>query len=233
MSRQRAVCVIHLRPAVSIPHLITMRRINVGYKSCFILSAKPMTQELYQKIDAELQLYTCYFEQDGIENEVGHWCNSDDTWYSCRSDMLQLSRTFPDVYFQLYVEGEDHNDDWRAFFVNGKYQVNDAERVYAPIIPDEFIDGDASEEVQEYEDIIRAERQSACRTVLYHCLRVFLGRGEGEFPWNSELMDEAKTACEAFLTKKGFRVPSLDQLCSVGQAPAQTLGNEIVDIHSS
>ena len=137
------------------------------------------------------------------------------------------------MYFQLYVEGEDHNDDWRAFFVNGKYQVNDAERVYAPIIPDEFIDGDASEEVQEYEDIIRAERQSACRTALYHCLRVFLGRGEGEFPWNSELMDEAKTACEAFLTKKGFRVPSLDQLCSVGQAPAQTLGNESADIHSS
>ena len=80
----------------------------MGYCSCFSLSAKPMTQDLYQKIDAELQLYTCYFEQDGIENGVGHWCNQDDTWYSCRADMIQLSRTFPDVYFQLYVEGEDH-----------------------------------------------------------------------------------------------------------------------------
>ena len=47
----------------------------MGYCSCFSLSAKPMTQELYQKIDAELQLYTCYFEQDCIENGVGHWCN--------------------------------------------------------------------------------------------------------------------------------------------------------------
>ena len=131
----------------------------MGYCSCFSLSAKPMTQELYQKIDAELQLYTCYFEQDGIENGVGHWCNQDDTWYSCRADMIQLSRTFPDVYFQLYVEGEDHNDDWRAFFKDGRYQENYAERVYEPLIPDEFIDGDASEEVQEDEDIIRAERQ--------------------------------------------------------------------------
>lgn len=154
----------------------------MGYCSCFSLSAKPMTQDLYQKIDAELQLYTCYFEQDGIENGVGHWCNQDDTWYSCRADMIQLSRTFPDVYFQLYVEGEDHNDDWRAFFKDGKYQENYAERVYEPLIPDEFIDGNASEEVQEDEDIIRAERQSACRTALYHCLRVILGREKTSSP---------------------------------------------------
>ena len=180
----------------------------MGYCSCFSLSAKPITQELYQKIDAELQLYTGYFEQDGIENGVGHWCNQDDTWYSCRADMIQLSRTFPDVYFQLYVEGEDHNDDWRAFFKDGRYQENYAERVYEPLIPDEFIDGDASEEVQEDEDIIRAERQSACRTALYHCLRVILGREENEFPWDSKLMDAAKTACEDFLTEKGFSVPS-------------------------
>ena len=54
-----------------------------------------MTQELYQKIDAELQLYTCYFEQDGIENGVGHWCNQDDTWYSCREDMIR--RAVPEL----------------------------------------------------------------------------------------------------------------------------------------
>lgn len=192
-----------------------------------------MTQELYQKIDAELQLYTCYFEQDGIENGVGHWCNQDDTWYSCREDMIRLSRTFPDVYFQLYVEGEDHNDDWRASFKDGKYQVNYAERVYEPLIPDEFIDGDASEEAQEYEDIIRSERQRVCRTALYHCLRVILGREENEFPWDSKLMDAAKTACEDFLTEKGFRVPPMEQLCGSGQAPVQTAGNESAGIHAS
>lgn len=205
----------------------------MGYKSCFTLSAKPVTKELYQKIDAELQLYTCYFEQDGIENEAGHWCNSDDTWYSCRADMIQLSRTFPAVQFQLYVEGEDHNDDWRAFFKNGKYQVNYADRVYEPLIPDEFLDGDASEEAQDYEDIVRVERQSAHRTALYHCLRIFLGREEKEFPWNSELMDAAETACKDFLTEKGFHVPLLEQLCSGEQAPVQTAGNESVDIHIS
>ena len=206
----------------------------MGYSSCFSLSAKPMTQELYQKIDAELQLYTCYFEQDGIENGVGHWCNQDDTWYSCRADMIQFSRTFPDVYFQLYVEGEDHNDDWRAFFKDGKYQENYAERVYEPLIPDEFIDGNASEEVQEDEDIIRAERQSACRTALYHCLRVILGKEENEFPWDSKLtVVPAKTACEDFLTEKGFSVPSLELLCSGGQASTQATGDEDVGIHSS
>ena len=154
------------------------------------------------------------------------------TWYSCRADMIQLSRTFPDVHFQLYVEGEDHNDDWRAFFKDGKYQVNYAERVYEPLIPDEFIDGDASEEVQEDEDIIRAERQSACRTALYHCLRVILGREENEFPWDSKLIDAAKTACEDFLTEKGFSVPSLELLWSGGQVPVQTAGNENADIHA-
>lgn len=147
--------------------------------------------------------------------------------------MIQLSRTFPDVYFQLYVEGEDHNDDWRAFFKDGRYQENYAERVYEPLIPDEFIDGDASEEVQEDEDIIRAERQSACRTALYHCLRVILGREENEFPWDSKLIDAAKTVCGDFLTEKGFHVPSLEQLCSGGQASAQATGNENADIHAS
>ena len=42
----------------------------MGYCSCFSLSAKPITQELYQKIDAELQLYTGYFEQDGVSETV-------------------------------------------------------------------------------------------------------------------------------------------------------------------
>lgn len=87
--------------------------------------------------------------------------------------------------------------------------------------------------MQEDEDIIRAERQSACRTALYHCLRVILGREENEFPWDSKLMDAAKTACEDFLTEKGFSVPSLEQLCSGGQASAQATGNENADIHAS
>ena len=117
--------------------------------------------------------------------------------------------------------------------MNGKYQVNYAERVYEPFVPDEFIDGDASEEAQEYEDIIRAERQSACRTALYHCIRVFLGREENEFPWNSAHLDAAKTACEDFLKEKGFTVPSVEQVVKREQAPARVADDASASAQSS
>lgn len=202
----------------------------MGYKSCFHLSARPMTEDLYKKIDAELQLYTCYFENDGIENEVGHWCNADDTWYNCRADMIQLSKMFPEVLFELLVEGEDHNDDWRAFFIGGKYQVNEAYRVYEPFIPAEFQEGEDPDGIPEYEDIIQMERRNALRTALYHCSRVFLAKEESDFPWDSELMDAAKTVFEEFLRSKGFTVPSLENPTEEGQNNATVTGIAKADI---
>lgn len=178
----------------------------MGYCSCFILSAAPMTESLYAKIDEELQHYGCNFECEGIENGVGHWYDGDDTWYSCRADMLQVSQAFPDVRFTLYVAGEDREDIWRAYFQNSRFQVNDASIIYAPFIPSRM-QAALDDGPQEYEELANAERAGLVEAALYHCLRSVLGVEETDFPWNPELMKDAERACKEFLASHGFTVP--------------------------
>lgn len=118
----------------------------MGYRSNFLLTAKPMTEDLYQRISDELKQYVPYIMCECMEDGAGVWLNEDDTWYSCQSDMIQLSKDFPDTFFELSVEGENHNDDWRAYFSDGKYQVNDALRLFWPFIPNELREDHSDED---------------------------------------------------------------------------------------
>ena len=58
-----------------------------------------------------------------------HFCDqawdylvSEDTmkWYDHDSDMMQLSKQFPDYYILLSGQGEDPEDNWRTVYHNGK-----------------------------------------------------------------------------------------------------------------
>lgn len=183
----------------------------MGYRSNFMLSAEPITEELYTKIGEELELYNCRCECEGIENRVGQWSDIDDTWYSSMADMVQISQEFPDVIFTLYVEGEDRNDTWRAIFRNGSFQVNGATFVFDPYISSRMKDT-LDEPPQEYEEMVREERIKAVETAIYHCFRTILRREEEDFPWDPILMKEAETACKKFLESHGFAVPTIKQV---------------------
>lgn len=53
-------------------------------------------------------------------------------WYDNENDMLLLSKEFPDVLFKLHGEGEDNEDIWNKYFMNGKMQYCPAKIVYEP-----------------------------------------------------------------------------------------------------
>lgn len=72
-----------------------------------------------------------YELEDFVENEdtksridYGLSFDSDDeyTWYDNEEDMRLLSKEFPDILFKLHGEGENNEDIWDKYFINGKMQ---------------------------------------------------------------------------------------------------------------
>ena len=51
-------------------------------------------------------------------------------WYSHDQDLLELSKHFPSVIFELTGEGEDHDDNWIAYYCNGKMEYLHGHIVY-------------------------------------------------------------------------------------------------------
>ena len=43
-------------------------------------------------------------------------------WYNFKEDMLEISKLYPDIVFQLDGVGEESGDVWRIYFKNGKHQ---------------------------------------------------------------------------------------------------------------
>ena len=43
-------------------------------------------------------------------------------WYEHDQDMLRLSRTFPEVFFVLWGEGEEPEDLWKSYYLDGRVQ---------------------------------------------------------------------------------------------------------------
>lgn len=45
---------------------------------------------------------------------------SEAKWYDHDSDMLTVSKKFPQVVFKLHGEGEENGDEWVSYYKNGK-----------------------------------------------------------------------------------------------------------------
>jgi len=58
------------------------------------------------------------------------WRNA--KWYEHDNDMLELSREYPEVLFDLYGDGEDSDDMWHSYYKNGKMQHCPAEITFPP-----------------------------------------------------------------------------------------------------
>ena len=54
-------------------------------------------------------------------------------WYNYGADMIKISLAYPTTVFELYGDGEDSDDYWRAVFVNGKCEQVTATLEYPPI----------------------------------------------------------------------------------------------------
>lgn len=51
-------------------------------------------------------------------------------WYGWRADMAELSRRFPEALFYLEGHGENGDDIWGWYFLNGWEQTNGVEIIY-------------------------------------------------------------------------------------------------------
>ena len=54
----------------------------------------------------------------------------EDTWYTCLTDMPNLSEKYQEMFIILYGEGEARDDNWVVYFTNGKGKKFSANLVY-------------------------------------------------------------------------------------------------------
>lgn len=72
------------------------------------------------------------------ESEASYALDTDGTaqesckWYEHETDVRRLSKLFPNVLFTLHGEGEENDDIWNKYFLNGKMQVEKAKIQIAP-----------------------------------------------------------------------------------------------------
>ena len=69
-----------------------------------------------------------YFDSDLYEHNPTinpfDWVSDDEMkWYECEDDMVKLSRDYPELVFEVEGQGEDRDDNWRAYFANGKFYL--------------------------------------------------------------------------------------------------------------
>lgn len=48
-------------------------------------------------------------------------------WYESTTDMIEVSRNYPGILFTVHGEGEEHDDIWDEYFLNGRFQHDHAE----------------------------------------------------------------------------------------------------------
>lgn len=73
----------------------------------------------------------CVFEDGNAEDGYNGYTK----WYDCSQDMCALSYRFPGVIFTLYGDGEDSEDLWVEYFLDGLSQHEAAEIVYGRFDP--------------------------------------------------------------------------------------------------
>jgi len=56
-------------------------------------------------------------------------------WYDHHDDMVELSRAFPQVLFTLEGAGEEMDDRWRKYYLNGKVHIVQAIITYPAFDP--------------------------------------------------------------------------------------------------
>lgn len=95
----------------------------MGYYTTFRLSVRDgeVTEEMQTKLkEIKSEYFTGYDMEDLLEGLY------EATWYNWKEDLIKLSKAFPTEVFELSGEGEEREDMWRAYFKNGKVQIERA-----------------------------------------------------------------------------------------------------------
>lgn len=91
----------------------------MGYYTDYTLTTIP--EQLPADFDSKFKEITSYSVAD-IDGNI--------KWYDHDEDMLKLSALYPNIFFTLEGVGEDSDDRWISYYVNGKSQDGNLHKVY-------------------------------------------------------------------------------------------------------
>jgi hypothetical protein len=94
--------------------------------------------EVTRALCSEDAYFEGYYEEERAKrsysfcDQAWDYLVSEDTmkWYDHDDDMKQLSMQFPDYYFLLNGRGEEHDDQWRKVYHNGKIVCHQVIKMY-------------------------------------------------------------------------------------------------------
>lgn len=85
----------------------------MGYRTYHSLTVYDKNME---SVDSEK------FEQELVDEDIGFF-EDEIKWYDHREEMCEYSKRYPDLIFCLHGEGEQSEDLWDEYYVNGRYQA--------------------------------------------------------------------------------------------------------------
>ncbi len=110
----------------------------MGYYTYYTLTASPRPPGTAEQIPADI-LAALDIEVKKMdvftEGEAVFGYSTYTKWYDWREDMSLLSKRFPELLFCLHGDGEDVEDLWDAWFLDGKCQLCPAEISYDDFDP--------------------------------------------------------------------------------------------------
>lgn len=95
----------------------------MGYNTYYTLNVSNapntvlLSDDTYNRLEEAFD-HLGWFEEGSIRDSLSVCAR----WYNYEEDMLAFSRKFPEVLFELHGEGENNDDMWYAYFLDGKIQ---------------------------------------------------------------------------------------------------------------
>jgi len=124
----------------------------MGYYTCYFLDAEwrelyPEPPETKDLLHREIERMDVFYDNNSEDN---CWNSDLIKWYEHEQDMLLLSSRFPQYLFTLYGNGEETDDIWYKYFIDGRCQcapvefvhdefdVNKLSRKYTEELPEKY-----------------------------------------------------------------------------------------------
>jgi len=106
----------------------------MGYYTGFDITMEPeQTEEMFNKILNDLIELSDYpkdsWDWRPPTPPMSHICIYA-SWYDWDTNLIELSKRYPDIRFTVYGDGDSSDDRWKAWFQNGKSYQEHAEIIY-------------------------------------------------------------------------------------------------------
>lgn len=99
----------------------------IGGKAAELVNDAPLTR-LIQELRGSCEEAKYALDENGGAEE-------ESKWYEHAQDLRAFSSAHPNILFTLHGEGEENEDIWNEYYLNGKCQVAKAQLQIAPFDP--------------------------------------------------------------------------------------------------